>query len=125
MSRKNLVICILITLTMIMTLFIVVIPNYSYADDPLGLDDLSKYQGKNPGSEKLKNKANTIFSYLRAIGIVVSVVALIAIGMKYMLGSVEEKATYKQTLLPYLVGAILLFTGSLIPQLIYNIMQKF
>ena len=42
-----------------------------------------------------------------------------------MMGSVEEKATYKQTLLPYLIGAILLFTGSLIPQLIYDIMQNF
>lgn len=130
MNKKNLIINIIILLTTIMTLMLVAVPNYSYAsadadDDPLGLEDLNKYQGTNPGSEKLKSKANTIFSYLRTIGIVLSVVALIAIGIKYMLGSVEEKATYKQTLLPYLIGAILLFTGSLIPQLIYDIMQNF
>ena len=130
MNKKNLIINIIILLTTIMTLMLVTVPNYSYAsadadEYPLGLEDLNKYQGTNPGSEKLKSKANTIFSYLRTIGIVLSVVALIAIGIKYMLGSVEEKATYKQTLLPYLIGAILLFTGSLIPQLIYDIMQNF
>ena len=128
MNKKSLIGSVLIISVIIITLLTVIIPTYSYADnslDSLGLDDLDDYKGTNPGSEKLKSKANTIFSYLRTIGIVLSVVALVAIGIKYMLGSVEEKATYKQTLLPYLIGAILLFTGSLIPQLIYDIMQNF
>lgn len=128
MNKKSLIGSVLIISVIIITLLTVIIPTYSYADnslDSLGLDDLDDYKGTNPGSEKLKSKANTIFSYLRTIGIVLSVVALTAIGIKYMLGSVEEKATYKQTLLPYLIGAILLFTGSLIPQLIYDIMQNF
>jgi hypothetical protein len=128
MNKKSLIGSVLIISVIIITLLTVIIPTYSYADnslDSLGLDDLDDYKGTNPGSEKLKSKANIIFSYLRTIGIVVSVVALIVIGIKYMMGSVEEKATYKQTLLPYLVGAILLFTGSFIPQMIYDIMQNF
>lgn len=128
MNKKSLIGSVLIISVIIITLLTVIIPTYSYADnslDSLGLDDLDDYKGTNPGSEKLKSKANIIFSYLRTIGIVVSVVALIVIGIKYMMGSVEEKATYKQTLLPYLIGSILLFTGSLIPQLIYDIMQNF
>ena len=124
--KKNLIISTIIILITMMTLIIFSVPNYSYADDdPLGLEDLNKYQGTNQGSEKLKTKANTIFAYLRVIGIVLSVVVLIAIGIKYMLGSVEEKANYKETLVPYLVGAIFIFTGSLIPQLIYDIMKNF
>lgn len=126
MNKKNIIISTLIILSTIITLFTTFIPTYSYAaDDALGLDDLSKYKGSNSGSKKLESKANNIFAYLRAIGVVISVIALIAIGIKYMLGSVEEKATYKQTLLPYIVGAFLLFTGSLIPQLIYNLMKNF
>ena len=128
MNKKSLIGSVLIISVIIITLLTVIIPTYSYADnslDSLGLDDLDDYKGTNPGSEKLKSKANIIFSYLRTIGIVVSVVALIVIGIKYMMGSVEEKASYKQTLLPYLVGAILLFTGSFIPQMIYDIMQNF
>jgi hypothetical protein len=128
MNKKSLIGSVLIISVIIITLLTVIIPTYSYADnslDSLGLDDLDDYKGTNPGSEKLKSKANIIFSYLRTIGIVVSVVTLIVIGIKYMMGSVEEKATYKQTLLPYLIGAILLFTGSFIPQMIYDIMQNF
>lgn len=122
MNRKMNIIAILIILITLMTL---IIPNYCYADDSLGLGDLDKYEGTNPGSTKLVKKANSIFSYIRIIGIIMSVVILIVIGIKYMLGSTEEKANYKETLLPYIIGAFLLFTGSLVPQLIYNFMQNF
>ena len=125
MNKKNLMVITLIILMTIITLLIVIIPNYSYAtEDRLGLDDLNKYQGDNPGSEKLKSKANTIFSYLRTIGIVLSVVALIAIGIKYMLGSVEEKADLKKSMIPYVIGMFLLVCATTLPNIIYNIVQS-
>ena len=126
MNKRNIIINILIILITIITLSTVILPNYCYAeDDKLGLGDLSNYEGTNPGSEKLEKKANTILAYIRAIGVVLSVAILIVMGIKYMMGSVEEKANYKQTLLPYLIGAFLVFTGSLIPQLIYDIIRSF
>lgn len=121
MNKKNIIFKILV---IIMILLIMVIPNYCYSAD-LGLGDLNQYEGTNPGSTKLESKANVIFSGLRNIGIVLSVIILIIIGIKYMLGSVEEKANYKETLVPYLIGTVLLFTGSLIPELIYKFMQNF
>lgn len=114
-----------IILIIILLVSLTIIPNYCYAEDTLGLGDLNQYEGKSPGSDKLVNKANVIFTAIRIIGIILSVVILIIIGIKYMLGSVEEKAEYKSTLLPYLIGAFLLFTGSLIPQLIYKFMKNF
>lgn len=125
MNKRNIIINILIILIAIIILSTVIIPNYSYAEDRLGLGDLDEYEGTNSGSTKLVDKANTILAYIRNIGIVLSVVILIIIGIKYMLGSTEEKAKYKETLLPYIIGAFLLFTGSLIPQLIYDFMQNF
>ena len=91
----------------------------------LGLGDLDAYKGSNTGSVKLEAKAEVIVSAIKIIGIVVSVVALMIIGIKYMLGSVEEKAEYKKTLIPYIIGACLLFTGSLVPEIIYKFMQNF
>ena len=41
-----------------------------------------------------------------------------------MLGSVEEKADYKQTLKPYIIGAFILFTGTTLPNLIYQFAQN-
>lgn len=44
------------------------------------------------------------------------------LGIKYMLGSTEQKATYKKSMLPYLVGAVLLFGGvSITTKIIENV----
>lgn len=80
----------------------------------------------NPGkakSSKVNGLVGPIVGAIKNIGIAISVIILMIIGIKYMLGSFEEKATYKQTLLPYLIGAVILFTGSFIPSIIYNTMK--
>ena len=46
------------------------------------------------------------------------------LGMKYMVGSVEEKAEYKKTMLPIVVGMILLVCTSTIVSIIYNIVSQ-
>lgn len=53
--------------------------------------------------------ANAVIGAIRIFGTVVAVVALMALGVKYMLGSTQEKATYKETMIPYLIGAIMVF----------------
>ena len=68
-------------------------------------------------SAKLSNK---IIGGLQAVGSVISVASLALIGIKYMLGSAEEKADYKTSMIPYLVGAILVFCSSNIIAAIYN-----
>ena len=55
----------------------------------------------------------------------ISVLAIIIIGIKYMLGSVEEKAQYKETLGPYFLGAVLVFGITNILTIIYNIANSF
>lgn len=68
--------------------------------------------------ETIGNQALTIIS---TIGSIASVIILIVLGIKYMTGSVEEKATYKKSLLPYLVGAILVFGACVIYKIFYNL----
>lgn len=71
--------------------------------------------------DTLKNAGNDIVKVITTVGIVISVVALIVLGIKYMMGSVEERADYKKTLIPYLIGSILIFGASTIAQIIYNV----
>ena len=80
--------------------------------------------GNNAGSEKLEAKAKIVLGVIQSIGVVISVIILMVIGIKYMLGSIEEKAEYKETLKPYIIGAILVFTGTTIPQLIYQLAKN-
>lgn len=58
---------------------------------------------------KLEGKISTVITVITNIGIIFSVLMPAVIGIKYMLGSVEEKAEYKKDMIPYLVGAGLLF----------------
>ena len=57
---------------------------------------------------------------LQAVGVILSVVMLTVIGIKYLMGSAEEKADYKKSLMPYVVGAALVFTASIFAQAIYE-----
>lgn len=43
------------------------------------------------------------------------------LGIKYMLGSTDEKASYKKSMLPYLIGSIMLFGAVNITGLLYDI----
>lgn len=64
--------------------------------------------------------AGKMIGGFQAVGNIVSILALVLIGIKYMLGSIEEKAEYKQTMIYYIIGAILIFAISNISYIIYN-----
>ena len=64
---------------------------------------------------------NNIVKILQTAGVVLSVVILIVLGIKYMLGSAEEKAEYKKTMIPYVVGAVLLFAATTIVNVVYQL----
>lgn len=70
------------------------------------------------------NMASTIVGALTTVGTVIAVVGIIILGLKYMMGSVEQKADYKKTMIPYLVGCILIFCISTIVSIIYNLASQ-
>ena len=72
------------------------------------------------GTSEIQNVGNSIIGILQVVGIVLSVIILIVLGIKYMMGSAEEKAEYKKTMMPYIVGAALIFAASALAQVIYQ-----
>lgn len=76
------------------------------------------------GASRLESLGNTIIGAVQVVGSIISVAVLAIIGIKYMTGSVEEKAEYKKTLMPYLIGAILLFGISNILAVVVSIVQS-
>ena len=63
---------------------------------------------------------NTVIGIIQVVGIVIAVAVLVVIGIKYMMGSAEEKAEYKKTLLPYIIGAVLIAAAPFIAQMIFG-----
>ena len=96
-----------------------------FSNTALALDVASNPDKFKPGAigsePKLEKKIGPILGAINVFGVVVSVITLIGVGIKYMLGSVEEKAEYKNTLGMYLLGAFLVFSISTLPNIIYNI----
>lgn len=74
-------------------------------------------------SSKITSIAGTVLATIRNIGIISSVVIMSIIGLKYMLGSLEEKANYKENMLPYIIGCLLLAMSATIPSIIYDIIN--
>lgn len=95
---------------------------YGIQDPTENVDDWSGIkQVISPGENTIKNKVNNILGVINIIGVVSAAIVLMVIGIKYMMGSVEEKAEYKKTMGYYILGAILLFGGSTIPNVLYKI----
>lgn len=59
-------------------------------------------------ASSLFGKAKVILSILRTIAVMVAVISLSILGIKYMVGSVDEKAAYKEKLMPIVIGALLI-----------------
>lgn len=78
-------------------------------------------------NDKLNNDSGVaslggqIVGIIQVVGIVVAVVILLVLGIKYMTGSAQEKAEYKKTMIPYIIGAILIFAASTIVNVIFNL----
>lgn len=87
----------------------------TYAD-PKDIDGSSS----TVNTDKITKFGNSAVRIVTTIGMVASVIVLVVLGIKYMIGSAEEKAEYKKTLLPYVIGAVLIFAASTIASMVFQ-----
>lgn len=71
----------------------------------------------------VNNFGSNILGIVSTGASIIAVIILIVLGIKYMMGSAEEKAEYKKTLLPYIIGAIFVFGAGAICSIIFNFAQ--
>lgn len=67
--------------------------------------------------------AKTILNAIMITGIVICVISVMYLGIKYMVGSVEERAEYKKTIIPIIVGLVMLVCTTTFVSIIYNIVS--
>lgn len=72
------------------------------------------------GTTEVQSLGQNIMGVVQVAGVVIAVIILMVLGIKYMMGSAEEKAEYKKTMIPYLVGAVLIFAASTIANVVYQ-----
>lgn len=118
---KLFIIFLLLCLAPIHNEVMAVVPGSSGSSVGLGLGDLEQYAGDGGTSTSFDAKINKIIVVIQVVASVTSVAVLIALGIKYMVGSIEEKAEYKRTMIPYLVGAIMVFGITNITSFLYYV----
>ena len=109
---------------MISTILLVMMILCSITNVVLGAGVIASLSGDKTttvSGQGITNLGSTIVGVLQIIGIIVAVVVLLVLGIKYMMGSAEEKAEYKKTMIPYVIGALLIFAASTIVNVLYNL----
>ena len=79
--------------------------------DPTGYDNFFK-------------KAGTVLGLVRNIGAVGSVLGIAVLGLRYMWGSVDEKANYKETMFPFIIGIAVTVGMTTIITIVQKVAEK-
>ena len=64
---------------------------------------------------------NKVLGYLQWAAIIASVVIITILGIKYMMGSLEEKAAYKKSMVPLVVGCLVAIGATTIAKFLFGI----
>lgn len=107
------------SILVIIAMVLVALSTVVSAKDAAGLIDQM-----NPDYSKGGDVANfgqRLTSIISTVAIVIAVVVLLILGIKYMIGSASEKAEYKKTMIPYLVGAVLVFGAGAIAKVVVGV----
>jgi len=82
--------------------------------------NVSDYKPEKPeGYSEFTEIGGGAVGVLQYVGITFAVVILALLGIKYMFGSIEKKAEYKKSMMPYVVGCAFIICSSIFVRLIY------
>lgn len=108
----------IIIVIMIFQISFIPISNAGFWDDVKNSGDIFIENGQNKASSSggpgvnqanIDSLMNQIYNALLILGVVISVLIGAVLGIKFMIGSVEEQAKIKEMLLPYAAGCIVTF----------------
>lgn len=116
-SKKLRYIIIFFIIVFLLNLYISNISSAYDAESALG--SLENYGQITGNSDIFQDKVGRILRVIQIVGSLVAIIALIVLGVKYMMGTIEEKAEYKKTLLPYFIGAMMVFGISNLLEIVY------
>ena len=106
-----------VKLILIFILLMVIAFSFKPSNAALSPGDLA---GPITNGGEIKPILATVLEIAGIIASAMSIITIILLGIKYMLGSIEEKAEYKKSLFPYIIGASFVFGATSIASIIYK-----
>ena len=71
-------------------------------------------------ASKMAGFAGKILGFLRNVALIGGVIIIAILGVKYMMGSLEEKADYKKSMIPLIVGIIVVMGATTIAKFLFD-----
>lgn len=103
--NKKAVVALILT---VMTIMLCVAPVFA-ASQTIGEVTVTTNPGKVDG--KITTLGSTVLGYIQVIGTFIAVGVLMFLGIKYMTASANEKADVKKSIIPYIIGAVVLLAA--------------
>lgn len=107
-------------LMMAIMMIMVATPVFADVDTGKAIDDVHDKVNYG-GNPDFSAKVGKIIGFLQWAGAIAGVLIITIFGIKYMMGSLEEKAEYKKSMIPFIVGAVVLIAAPQIAKLIFSI----
>ena len=73
--------------------------------------------------DKIKNLSDMIYNVLLILGTVIAVIVGSVLGIQFITGSVEQKAKVKDSLIPFVIGCVVIFGAFGIWKLVITILR--
>lgn len=95
----------------------------SYAD-LINPNDYNPNNSNDEVPEKFTNMVGIIATTIQTIGVVLSIIVIGLLGIKYMTGSIEERADYKKSMIPFLIGTVLIVAVGTIIRIVNDLTSQ-
>lgn len=105
-------VCLFLMILIIISIFISV-TNTSYAGEIVGKLNMGKVNqiDSTANGTGLLNAINGVIGLMQLVGSGVALIIITILGIKYILASPSDKADVKKSIMPILIGCLLLFGG--------------
>lgn len=116
-----------LNIIIIMLIALICLSSISYvhaSSDPIENPGFYEPTDTTGNNTKFIEIGNIIISVMQVLGTVIAVVAMMVIGIRYMFGSLQDRANFKETMIPYLIGAIMVFAIPTILKIIFDLVNS-
>lgn len=127
---KNKILNILFLTALMILIIYAILPCKVYAIENImssGKDFINEGEGQdNPiNEEALRDTSSYIYNILFTIAVVIAFIIGTIIGIQFIMGSVDEKAKIKETLVPFVIGVFIIFSAFGIWKIVMSIGNSF
>lgn len=106
-------------------LIVAIAPCVSATSDASGIiGEIDKGgKGKAEGSDGVIKIAGNVVKWIRTLAVIAAVIIISILGIKYMIGSTEERAEYKKSFMPLIIGIVVVVAAAQIATMIFGALK--